>query len=1817
MILPTTMNLSNYIFEGLYQLFYNSQICISNPVFYNIVENIITLNLGIIMAAAEPSVLQSLAGPTGLLKLKGINYTNPPINPHLPDPLPIKIPKTPFTLANVLGNISNNVLVMTPFPSDFNTWHIPLSAVRSWPKGPARMINWAAEGPVKDCRTNGSAAADGILLFILQSMSVGDGIAHYLAVDSIVDLTSTINVVLNGINEALPLLLTILGWTFGPAKRTLLARRPSQNAIAGPKGQPKIGPIKSFPDCFHLNKTRIVFIKKFERSYLTTTQVTGYISDPTYFVIAPRLVRAGQVYRVVINILEPSPVLLVRATLTKDNIEMAAVEHECEPQLPQVLEVMVPPSASPGQYRLVLEGNELGWLTGSAFTNQTKLTFSPRGATVLVQTNKPLYSQADTVRFRVVALDTAVKMVEDSVDVFILNPRGVLVRRWLSRQCREGPVSLEFPLSSEPEFGEWTIRVEASNSFTQHTFTVEEFHQARFEVEVSVPAFLSSSASFLEGRVIANYSSGAPVAGNVTVRASVKTIGNTYYPRYGPDPSLVQAQAMFAGVFPFKFRMSDFEALVSKTEGTEIRITATVGDAYLDVTQMGFAATRVFSAKVKLDFLGESPQVLRPAMPFKTYITASQRDGSTVPEWRLARHRLLLSPEVTLVSGVKRKLQPRTVKMAHNQYALWEPEIDLHNELPGVEVDVEVSSLHLSAELKDSTGDRSYSSLVVVAHHSMKGRHLQISTSTRNPKVGEYVILHVRSNYYLDKFRYLLLSKGTIIEAGQQTMEASLKTFPLPLRSELAGVATVVVYDVGMRGAGVVADALSFPVDALTRKGLYVDLTESADMTTLMLTVTAEPNSRVALAGNTWTAYTMQAGNDLTHLKILDQMSGDSGGRQTPLIQTWTSQEGLPAEVLHLPRATPGVDANSTFGYSDLLVLGDGSIPTLRHDCGEAGGGRQPCLLGGCYSESDRCDGTFNCPDRIDEKGCSGSGGVRDNMAWYRQYRQSRLSRHFADPWLWKEVEVDASGSATLTVPRPPGAVNLALTAFSLHPDKGMTILPQPIQWSGNGGFWLWVEAAGVVGIWEQVGVRVTCVNHNKRPVSAVITLANNPDYRFVNVNGFEVPNRTGGFVRRMVGGEHEHAVDVLGGESHTLYLPVVPVKVGPMTLVVTATLEPGRKIRQAINITVVAGGAQQDLHTSLLLDMANRAYFFTFMDVNISEGAVEGSKKAHVSVFGDTVTPALSSVPVTAENLLDLPTVGCEPVVFSFLLTVLQLKQWRDLEQQPRMEEREVFSELDLLYQTLLAYQANDGGFKYYRTSVTSSVWVTSLVLRALHEVSANFPHFLYIDPQVSDKAVRFILRQQASHGAWWEPDGEVGDRKLVPSPYSLTRETTHALNLSTTAHTMLNLLTLQDLPEPLDERVLTAIVRGSRWLEENLKLVGRASRPLEVALVALALHKINSLKADTAFSLLARHARQEVTYVYWGEDLVPLPSYRVESQRPHLQPRLPHRHDSGNVQATAMALKLYSERGELMTPAIVRWLHSQRKHDNGWMSTQDTLAAWEALQEYSRRESRSKDTEMTITVEPLHDHTKARTFEITPDNILHLQKQPIETWWGAVRVQGKGRGSAVLQLTSRYHVDDPDHVIPSPAKAFSLNTRAIWHGRNRSASTFTSCVRWIYTEAADASGVAVLQVTLPSGYGADAVYLKNYVARKEVPHLRRADFKDNKITFFFEKIVATDTCVEFEVERWFPVANLTKVLPVKIFEYYSPELYTIELLDMSSVTLDICQVCGSYQCPNCPVLSYYSSRGMLNCHPNLGLYTTLLVIIVLNSILYWPVPR
>lgn len=66
---------------------------------------------------------------------------------------------------------------------------------------------------------------------------------------------------------------------------------------------------------------------------------------------------------------------------------------------------------------------------------------------------------------------------------------------------------------------------------------------------------------------------------------------------------------------------------------------------------------------------------------FSSQLSASLLDGSHVSSFRLAKHRLTVNPEVTFKSGRVRRLYMRSIKMTHDQYSLWDDEIDLVSEL--------------------------------------------------------------------------------------------------------------------------------------------------------------------------------------------------------------------------------------------------------------------------------------------------------------------------------------------------------------------------------------------------------------------------------------------------------------------------------------------------------------------------------------------------------------------------------------------------------------------------------------------------------------------------------------------------------------------------------------------------------------------------------------------------------------------------------------------------------------------------------------------------------------------------------------------------------------------------------------------------------------------------------------------------------------------------------------------------------------------------------------------------------------------------------
>lgn len=359
------------------------------------------------------------------------------------------------------------------------------------------------------------------------------------------------------------------------------------------------------------------------------------------------------------------------------------------------------------------------------------------------------------------------------------------------------------------------------------------------------------------------------------------------------------------------------------------------------------------------------------------------------------------------------------------------------------------------------------------------------------------------------------------------------------------------------------------------------------------------------------------------------------------------------------------------------------------------------------------------------------------------------------------------------------------------------------------------------------------------------------------------------------------------------------------------------------------------------------------------------------------------------------------------------------------------------------------------YRNQSASSVWLTSYVVRVLQEATFNeWENFIYIDPKVIEKAVKWVLDHQTPEGGFrettWSPDRKYNDslNKFYDNRYGFIQR-----NISLTAHVLIMLESVKDLSTYLSAHVNNAQAKAIHWLQQNMKTIDDHGEPFEKAIVAYALMKSKSPLAEEAFSILVRTIRRGNGMAYCGREPLPDPPTKTENQRPYSIARLPYKYDAENIEATAYALLVYVQRRELIVDGMVNWLNSQRLTDGGWASTKDTATAMKALIEYTANQRIRDVSSLSVSVEANSLGGTPHVLHINDKNRVRLQSLAIPDSWGTVKVEAKGAGYGILQMSIQYNVDIARFQTQPPIKAFGMWTRAAFYGRNHSHIAYTNC--------------------------------------------------------------------------------------------------------------------------------------------------------------------
>lgn len=214
-----------------------------------------------------------------------------------------------------------------------------------------------------------------------------------------------------------------------------------------------------------------------------------------------------------------------------------------------------------------------------------------------------------------------------------------------------------------------------------------------------------------------------------------------------------------------------------------------------------------------------------------------------------------------------------------------------------------------------------------------------------------------------------------------------------------------------------------------------------------------------------------------------------------------------------------------------------------------------------------------------------------------------------------------------------------------------------------------------------------------------------------------------------------------------------------------------------------------------------------------------------------------------------------------------------------------------------------------------------------------------------------------------------------------------------------------------------------------------------------------------------------------------------------------------------------------------------------------------------------------------------KRQVASILGNNTIFSKQFPLDKVWGHVNVLGRGSGQAVVQLDLSFGIDKEHLKDTAPRKAFNLKVREMPLDRIRNISIISveAFVSWMNIDEAATSGAAVLEVEFPSGYRIDQQVVNALVVRykrSSMPNLMSGKTAPDRIFWFFDRVYSNYTQhFNWTIYRRYLVANYTAFRSARVYEYFAPERFEMQIIDSKSLNyLDVCQVCGSYQCPYCP---------------------------------------
>ncbi|XP_069129340.1 CD109 antigen-like [Argopecten irradians] len=1407
--------------------------------------------------------------------------------------------------------------------------------------------------------------------------------------------------------------------------------------------------------------------------FVLAVLLASTFAEDSYFLLAPKTIRPGQPLSVFVRILNATgPVQVDVRVLDSENEEIAEVSESINTGIPKVLELQIPADLPSGSY--ILQAEAAGG--GVVFSENKDLQYSAKASSIFIQTDKAVYRPGELVRIKVIGIYSSLQVVHEPIDVIIFDSQNNRIKQWLGYIDPTSRVFKgELQLNEVTNTGDWRVSVQQLNTKEDKIFEVREFVLPRYEVNLQLPSFGVKSDDHFTGKVSATYTFEKPVKGELIVL--IERV-------FQSDHKIELHFKDFDGERDFSVSMDHVTNFLSSFQ---VRVTAIViegltGDRVNDTSDI-----RLYDFPEKLTFPEFLPKVYKPGLDYKGVLRLTQQDDSPLPN---ATEKINIT--VSYYVQVKPPPNPPTteedrieaIRILPDPF----PDQTTRKDLPSILKDVPKNG-NLKFDVAIPSDAAPGSNINIVATYGSASAFLylrsarspsdtflqvRLKSKESNLKTGKRAKFGLKATEKMLLVDYQILSKTVLVDYGHVNAgNKTSTTFRVELSQLMAPRATLLVYFVRDDGE-VVSDSITINVDGLfkNKASLNFNKKKVKPNTKVKLNLKAAPGSEMHVLAIDKKVLLLKTGNDITQNDI--QLYDDFQPTFFPF-----------PFFRFFPIPNDGTDAFSVFQKAGVVLITDLTIYQFLND-------KLPLFRFGAVAFA--------------------TGGTSTKES---TISSARLRKRFPDTWIWTDAIAGANGKATLTRRVPDSITTWVASMFASDTKTGLGVASSPAEVTVFLDEFIQINTPRTAIRGEIIVVQVDFFNYGTKDIEVVIILRKTKEFCFADADGNSFTPNNPKFP-----GAWAKTITVKTNEIGSVFFPIKPLVIGDMDLTVLAKAKKkGKKLKDidAVKkpIKVKAEGVRQSYSLPSLKILKGDTITET-LNITFPEDHVSGSEFIQVSAIGDIMGPSLAGI----EDLLQT-SYGCgEQNLLNFVPNVFVTKYLAATNRLTPEIKARTEELLEAGYQRELKFKRGDGSFSAFGTRDKSgSTWLTAFVVKAFAQAKND----TYIDPKVMSDAISFLLKQQSKDGSFNEP-GIVLHKEMQGGSISSVRSLTLFVLTSLAEAERMDFVS-EEISEGFDEAITNAIAFITSGGIESFT----NTYELGLAVYTLTLLDRNLNIVDELFAELETRATVEDGKKFWllSDDEAEAVSPYKSSWRPPVT-----RSRALDIEVTAYVMLAYVEKTDTINGLqILKWLVTQQNSRGGFVSTQDTVVALQALA--SLAELVYEDN-FSISVNVVSTPgTFSQTFTINNENALVLQigEIPYVQNVQELTVTATGTGICLLEVSVFFNVEEELRV-----PAFAMNATL----RNDTMEGFKLdiCFRWLREGR---STMVLLDVGFPTGTEGDISLIDTSAAST----FKNAERNEEDIEMYFDYVTADAMCVTIQVFRTSLVAN-AKEAAVTVSDYY-----------------------------------------------------------------------